>query len=152
MKTNDHEVIFAIVNSGYAEDVMDIAREQGVRGGTILNARGVVREEAAAFFGITMHEDKQILMMVVESAIRDRVLNAIYAQMGMAKKARGIAFSLPVSDVAGLTPALGTGSRLLLILLMFLGRVGIITVGMAALTRESPDDSVRLPEGRILIG
>lgn len=106
MKTNDHEVIFAIVNSGYAEDVMDIAREQGVRGGTILNARGVVREEAAAFFGITMHEDKQILMMVVESAVRDRVLNAIYAQMGMAKKARGIAFSLPVSDVAGLTPAL----------------------------------------------
>ena len=66
MKTNDHEVVFAIVNSGYAEDVMDIAREQGVRGGTILNA--------------------------------------IYKEMGMAKKAKGIAFSLPVSDVAGLAP------------------------------------------------
>ena len=56
MKTNDHEVIFAIVNSGYAEDVMDIARELGVRGGTILNARGVVKEDAAAFFGITLHQ------------------------------------------------------------------------------------------------
>ena len=105
MKTNDHEVIFAIVNSGYAEDVMDIAREQGVRGGTILNARGVVKEEAAAFFGITLHQDKEILMMVVEKSIRDNVLNAIYKQMGMAKKAKGIAFSLPVSDVAGLAPA-----------------------------------------------
>ena len=105
MKTNDHEVVFAIVNSGYAEDVMDIAREQGVRGGTILNARGVVREEAAAFFGITLHQDKEILMMVVEKSIRDNVLNAIYKQMGMAKKAKGIAFSLPVSDVAGLAPA-----------------------------------------------
>ena len=105
MKTNDHEVIFAIVNSGYAEDVMDIARELGVRGGTILNARGVVKEEAAAFFGITLHQDKEILMMVVEKAIRDTVLNAIYKQMGMAKKAKGIAFSLPVSDVAGLAPA-----------------------------------------------
>ena len=105
MKTNDHEVIFAIVNSGYAEDVMDIAREQGVRGGTILNARGVVKEEAAAFFGITLHADKEILMMVVEKSIRDNVLNAIYKQMGMAKKAKGIAFSLPVSDVAGLAPA-----------------------------------------------
>ncbi len=105
MKTNDHEVIFAIVNSGYAEDVMDIAREQGVRGGTILNARGVTREEAAAFFGITLHQDKEILMMVVEKEIRDQVLNAIYKRMGMAKKARGIAFSLPVSDVAGLAPA-----------------------------------------------
>ena len=105
MKTNDHEVVFAIVNSGYAEDVMEIAREQGVRGGTILNARGVVREEAAAFFGITLHQDKEILMMVVEKSIRDKVLNAIYKEMGMAKKARGIAFSLPVSDVAGLAPA-----------------------------------------------
>ena len=105
MTTNNHEVIFAIVNSGYADDVMDIAREQGVRGGTILNARGVVKEEAAAFFGITLHQDKEILMMVVEKDIRDNVLNAIYKQMGMAKKAKGIAFSLPVSDVAGLAPA-----------------------------------------------
>ncbi|MBQ6999690.1 MAG: P-II family nitrogen regulator [Oscillospiraceae bacterium] len=105
MKTNDHEVIFAIVNSGYAEDVMDLARELGVRGGTILNARGVVKEDAAAFFGITLHQDKEILMMVVEKSLRDTVLNAIYKQMGMAKKAKGIAFSLPVSDVAGLAPA-----------------------------------------------
>ena len=104
MKTNDHEVVFAIVNAGFAEDVMEVAREQGVRGGTILNARGVVNEESAAFFGITLHADKEILMMVVEKDIRDKVLNAIYKEMGMAKKARGIAFSLPVSDVAGLAP------------------------------------------------
>ena len=104
MKTNDHEVVFAIVNAGFAEDVMEVAREQGVRGGTILNARGVVNEESAAFFGITLHADKEILMMVVEKNIRDQVLNAIYKEMGMAKKARGIAFSLPVSDVAGLAP------------------------------------------------
>ena len=102
MKTDNHEVIFAIVNAGFAEDVMDVAREQGVRGGTILNARGVVNEDAAAFFGITLHADKEILMMVVEKNIRDHVLNAIYKEMGMDKKARGIAFSLPVSDVAGL--------------------------------------------------
>ena len=104
MKTSEHEVIFAIVNSGFAEDVMEVAREQGVRGGTILNARGVVREDAAAFFGITLHADKEILMMVVEKSLRDKVLNAIYKEMGMAKKAKGIAFSLPVSDVAGLAP------------------------------------------------
>ena len=104
MKTNDHEVVFAIVNSGFAEDVMDVARREGVRGGTILNARGVAREEAAAFFGIAIHAEKEILMMVVEKEIRDKVLNAIYKEMGMAKKAKGIAFSLPVSDVAGLAP------------------------------------------------
>ncbi len=102
MTTNNHEVIFAIVNAGFAEEAMDVAREQGVRGGTILNARGVARADEAAFFGITIHHEKEILMMVVEKTIRDNVLNALYKQMGMAKKAQGIVFALPVSDVAGL--------------------------------------------------
>ena len=102
MMNNEHEVIFAIVDDGYAEDVMEVAKEHGVRGGTIINARGVANQEAAAFFGITLHTEKEILMMVVEKKIRDNVLNAIYKDMGMAKKAKGIAFSLPVSDVAGL--------------------------------------------------
>ena len=102
MKTNDYEVIFAIVNEGYAEDVMDVARQQGARGGTILNARGVTREDAAAFFGITLNIEKEIVMMVVHKDIKDNILNAIYKEMGMAKKAQGIAFSMPVTDTAGL--------------------------------------------------
>ena len=105
MTNNNHEVIFAIVNSGFAEDVMDVARELGVRGGTILGGRGVAREDAAAFFGITLHAEKEILMMVVEKDIRDGILNALYKQMGMGKPAQGIVFSLPVSDVAGLAQA-----------------------------------------------
>jgi len=102
MTTNNHEVIFAIVNAGFAEEAMDVARENGARGGTILNARGSAKEDAAAFFGITIHAEKEILMLVVEKDIRDQILNALYKEMGMAKKAQGIAFSLPVSDVAGL--------------------------------------------------
>lgn len=97
-----HEVIFAIVNSGFAEEVMEVAKAQGARGGTILHARGVARKDAEEFFGITIHSEKEILMIVVEKEIRDNVLNAIYQEMGMAKRAQGIAFSLPVSDVAGL--------------------------------------------------
>ena len=102
MKSSNYEVIFAIVNDGYADDVMAVAREQGARGGTIINARGVAKEEAAAFFGITVHTEKEIVMMVVPKDIKDNILNAIYKEMGMAKKAQGIAFSLPVTDTAGL--------------------------------------------------
>ena len=105
MKTENHEVIFAIVNAGYGEDAMAVARENGARGGTIINARGVAREKEAAFFGITIHAEKEILMLVVEKSIRDTILNALYKAMGMDKKAQGIAFSLPVSDAAGLVKA-----------------------------------------------
>ena len=102
MKNNDYEVILAIVDEGFAEDVMDVAKQQGARGGTIINARGVAREEAAAFFGITLHTEKEIVMIVVPKTIKNDVLNAIYKEMGMEKKAQGIAFSLPVTDTAGL--------------------------------------------------
>lgn len=105
MQNNDYEVIFAIVNEGYAEDVMDVAREQGARGGTILNARGVTRQDVADFFGINLNIEKEIVMMVVKKDIKDSILNAIYKEMGMAKKAQGIAFSLPVTDTAGLVKA-----------------------------------------------
>ncbi len=105
MTTNNHEVIFAIVNAGFAEDVMDVARENGARGGTILTGRGVAREQEASFFGISVHAEKEILMTVVEKDVRDQILHALYKQMGMQKKAQGIIFSLPVSDVAGLAPS-----------------------------------------------
>ena len=102
MTNNNHEVIFAIVNAGYAEEAMDVAREHGALGGTIISGRGVAREKEAAFFGITIHAEKEILMLVVEKDIRDEILHALYKQMGMQQKAQGIVFSLPVSEAAGL--------------------------------------------------
>lgn len=105
MTENNYEAIFAIVSAGYAEDAMQVAREQGARGGTIISGRGVAREKEAAFFGITIHAEKEVLMLVVEKEIRDNVLHALYRQMGMQQKAQGIVFSLPVSEAAGLSKA-----------------------------------------------
>ena len=105
MTTNNHEVIFAIVNAGYAEDAMRVAREEGARGGTIISGRGVAHEKEAALFGITVHADKEMLMLVVEKDIRDKILHALYKQMGMQHKAQGIIFALPVSEAAGLASA-----------------------------------------------
>lgn len=111
MTTNNHEVIFAIVNAGYAEDAMQIAREHGARGGTIISGRGVAREKEAAFFGITIHSEKEILMLVVEKDIRDVIFHALYKKMNMNEKAQGIVFSLPVSDTAGLAIASETAEE-----------------------------------------
>ncbi|MBP3936361.1 MAG: hypothetical protein IK954_02105 [Clostridia bacterium] len=63
-------------------------------------------QQKVAFFGITIHAEKEILMIVVEKDIRDQVLHALYKQMGMQQKAQGIVFSLPVSDVADLAAPL----------------------------------------------
>lgn len=102
MVKNKHEVIFAIVNADCAEDAMKVARENGARGGTIISGRSVASDKDVAFFGITIHAEKEILMTVVDKSVRDKVLHALYKQMGMDQKAQGIVFSLPVSEAAGL--------------------------------------------------
>ncbi|NCB04912.1 MAG: Trk family potassium uptake protein [Clostridia bacterium] len=52
----------------------------------------------------------------------------------------------------GLTPTLSVLSHLILIVLMFLGRVGIMTIGVAALLRDHTESKIILPEGKIMIG
>ena len=97
-----YEVILAIVNSGFSEAVMDAAREEGACGGTIIHARGTGTKAMQEKYGIIITPDKEIIMILVEESIRDKVLSAIYKDTGLATDGQGIAFALPVSDVIGL--------------------------------------------------
>lgn len=51
----------------------------------------------------------------------------------------------------GLTPLLSEGGRIVVILLMFIGRLGPLTLA-ASLTASAHEPHVRLPRGRIMIG
>ena len=97
-----HECIVCIVNSGYSETVMEAAREAGAGGGTVLGARGTATKDAEKFFGITVHPEKEIVMILVNREIRDVVLHALYQKVGLQTKGQGIAFALPVDSVVGM--------------------------------------------------
>ena len=99
----NHEAIFCIVNSGYSELVMDAAKKLGARGGTVINARGTASSEAEKFFNITIQPEKEIVMILVPSAIKDDVLHALYKEAGLETPGQGIAFALPVESAVGLT-------------------------------------------------
>ena len=98
-----HEAIFCIVNSGYSEAVMDAAQKLGARGGTIMNARGTANKEAEKFFNITIQPEKEIVMILVPSALKEDILHALYKQVGLDTPGQGIAFALPVDGVVGLS-------------------------------------------------
>ena len=98
-----YEVIFCIVNAGYSDIVMDAAREVGARGGTVIHARGTANKEAEQFFHITIQPDKEIVMILVPSEIKDDVLHALYRNAGLKTDGQGIAFSLAVDNVVGLS-------------------------------------------------
>lgn len=100
---NEFEVILCIVNAGFADSVMAAARECGAKGGTVINARGTAKEEAEKTFGIVVEPDKEIVIILVENKIKEPILHAIYKQAGLNTPGQGIAFSLPVDDVIGIS-------------------------------------------------
>ena len=98
-----YQMILCIVNSGFSETVMEAAKEAGARGGTVIHARGTANKEAEQFFHITIQPDKEIVMILVTDGIKDAVLHALYQSAGLKTEGQGIAFSLPVDEVVGLT-------------------------------------------------
>ena len=100
---NNHEVIFCIVNSGFSEAVMDAAKEFGARGGTVIRARGTANSEAEKLFGITIQPEKEIVIILVPTEIKNDILHALYREVGLKTPGQGIAFSMPVDNVVGLS-------------------------------------------------
>lgn len=101
-KSSGFELIVAIVNAGYSSVVMDAVSEVGARGGTVLHAHGTANKEAEAFFHISIQHEKDAVLLVVPSTIKDEALHAIYQKAGQSTDAQGIAFSMTVSDAVGL--------------------------------------------------
>lgn len=98
----EHEVILAIVNAGFSDTVMDAARTCGAGGGTVIHARGTANGEAEKLFGITVQPEKEIVMILVPSALKEDILHVIYKTVGLSTPGQGIAFALPVDEAVGL--------------------------------------------------
>ena len=90
------ELICVIVNKGYAEDAMAAARKAGAGGGTVLAARGTARPDDAAFFGVPLVPEKDVLLILAEADCARAVYEAVRTLPCLAEKGSGIVFSLPV--------------------------------------------------------
>ena len=97
-KETSHEMIFVIVNSGFADDVMAAARNAGAHGGTVLNARGTGKQEDVKFFGITIVPEKEILLIITEKEKSAAILDAVKALDCFSTPGSGIVFSSDVDN------------------------------------------------------
>ncbi|MBO7573724.1 MAG: P-II family nitrogen regulator [Bacilli bacterium] len=96
------ELIIAICSVGYSEIAMDAAKEAGARGGTVTHARGTSSQVAEKRFGVYVTPEKEMILIVVSSKIRDKVLNAIYGAVSQGQPGNCIAFSMPVDNTIGI--------------------------------------------------
>lgn len=96
------EALIVIVNEGFSEQVMKVARENGARGGTISNARGTANKEMEKKYGIVITPQKEMIYIILDTKIKDKVMSEVNKECGLDTPACGLLFSLPISNVSGI--------------------------------------------------
>ncbi len=98
----DYELIMVVLNEGYTDPVMNAARSAGAAGGTVLHAKGTGAKRAEKFFGVSLAEEKELILIVSKAGEKEKIMQATPGKCGPNPPAGAIAFSLPISSVAGL--------------------------------------------------
>ncbi|MDY3617409.1 hypothetical protein [Agathobaculum sp.] len=101
-KNEGYDVVAVILDQGYTSRIMDVARREGARGGTVITARGIAEDEVRQFFGIEIQAEKEIVFLVVRSGEKQRIMTEIMKAAGLNTESHGIVLSLPVSSAIGL--------------------------------------------------
>ena len=98
----EHELIMVIINEGHTDTVMDAARSAGAAGGTVPFAWSTVAKQAERFLGVSIAEEKELIIIVSKASEKAAIMKAIAENCGPGTPSGAISFSLPISAVAGL--------------------------------------------------
>lgn len=95
-------LIVSIVRKGWGDTVLKASMEAGAHGGTILLGRGIGRNEQMRVFGIQIEPEKEIVFTVVPADMKSVILQKIVEAAELTAPGHGLAFVVPVSEVAGI--------------------------------------------------
>ena len=98
----EHGPITVIANEGHTDEVMDAARSAGAAGGTVLHAKGTGAQRAEKFLGVSLADEKELIIIVSRASEKAAIMKAIASQAGPGTRAGAVCFSLPITAVAGL--------------------------------------------------
>ena len=97
-ESHNMKALFLVINAGFSEEVIKIARKAGASGATILNARG----EGAihkSILGIPVEHEKEMVITLVEEDVADDIMRKIKESAGIETPAHGVCFTLPVEKM-----------------------------------------------------
>jgi nitrogen regulatory protein PII len=98
-----NDLIVSIINQGYSDEFMTVAREAGATGGTVINARGLSHEGPVKFFGVSLQDEREIIIILTKREQKAAIMQTVSQNYGITTEAGGIIFSLPVDRIMGLS-------------------------------------------------
>lgn len=91
-------LITVIIEKGMMDKVMQVARNAGAKGGTIINGHGTASLEDVMYCGVHLIPEKEVLLIVADDETAARVMEDVGGMPELKVKGMGIMFSVPVSD------------------------------------------------------
>jgi hypothetical protein len=102
MAGSELRLLYLVANAGFGDDIVEIVREAGVKGATIINARGEgARHES--ILGITIDTEKELILCVSSAEIAEKATALIKEKAGITTPANCVCFTMKVSDSIGIS-------------------------------------------------
>ena len=102
MAETKHVLVAAIINRGFSGDVMEAAKSVGAKGGTVIHSRRIGNEEVSSFWGLSVQEEKEIVLILSPVENKIDIMRSISEKCGMNSDAKGIVMSMPIDSVMGI--------------------------------------------------
>lgn len=94
---NEHHnnLIMISINEGFVDEVMQVARNAGATGGTVLKGRLADIEQFADIQNIDANEEREIILILAPKETSKQIMQSVNAKFGITSEANGIIFALP---------------------------------------------------------
>lgn len=96
------KLIMAFVKPNITDEVVNAMKEAGATGATIIPGRGTGIKEAKTFFGLSIEDQTNIVVFLVEEHVVENLIKVIEKAGRFDEPGTGIAFVLPVEHIVGL--------------------------------------------------
>lgn len=98
-----YSLIITIVKKDLGRNIIDISKESGAEGGTIILGRGTAEQNIYLnILGTDFDPEKEIIFTLVKKEDVDNVISTIYDKANLSKPGNGIAFVIDVKSHRGI--------------------------------------------------
>lgn len=97
-----HEMFMTIVPEGDGDKVVEVVRQGGGAGGTIIPAYGAFAETVTRVFGIEIHSEKDIVINLVDKQAANQIEEELTRNIQFQDSDSGIMFSVDAQNVRGI--------------------------------------------------
>ena len=101
-KTTMHELVIAVVNEKYTDQVIDAARAAGATGATVFHTRSVDNAKIEGAMGASIPDETDTIFFLTNNEYKLKIMEAVRDSAGLKTEGSAVIFSVPVDDLVGI--------------------------------------------------